>query len=183
MFLDNLLQYYSRNSVLPKHLIYDLVKGYCLPPDAAEQWHRYFAAIQQIHHGHEDYRAYISVDRLQTIENLSALCYMDLNDHFDQLQIVLLTIQQLLVEYGLFLAGPMTLPDVQAAYDQVRYQPCSCSSTLMQCDGVHFQGFQFSELHTRLLKFIYHAPGGLFQVQDEANPALLYINRYILKIQ
>ena len=53
----------------------------------------------------------------------------------------------------------------------------------MQCDGVHFLGFQFSGLHTRLLKFIYHVQGGLFQVQDDVNPAILYINRYIFKIE
>lgn len=155
----------------------------CLPPDAAEQWRTYLAEVQQIPFSHEDYRQYITVGRIQHIEDLSALCYMDLNDLFDQLQSVLLTIQQLLVEYGLFLNGPMAMTDVQAACDRVRYQPRSCSSTLMQCDGVHFLGFNFSALHTRLLKFTYHVQGGLFQVQDEINPALQYIDRYILKIQ
>lgn len=92
MFLDNMLQHYSRHSVLTKNLIHDLLQGYCLPPDAAEQWHIYLAEVQQIPHSHEDYREYITVGRLQHIEQLSAQCYMDHNDYFDQLQLVLSTI-------------------------------------------------------------------------------------------
>ena len=115
MFLDNMLEHYSRHNVLPKNLIHDLVQGYCLPPDAADQWRRYLAEVQQIPFGPGAYREYIQVGRLQHIGQFSALCYADHNDRFDQLHCVLYTIQQLLVEYGLFLAGPMTLPDVKAA--------------------------------------------------------------------
>jgi hypothetical protein len=92
----------------------------------------------------------------------------------DQLQLVLCTIQQLLVEHALYLHGPMSLSHIQAAEEHLQYQLPSH----IPINHVDFLGFNVQELHCNLLKFHYHKNDGiLYSKEGFSNYARVFLTK------
>jgi hypothetical protein len=123
LFLDNLLRHYSSHSVLPKYLVHDLTTGCFYAGLARIKWAIHLRQAQGAFTRTSDHRTYITENRLWMIQELQAQTYVEMTD--DQLQLVICTIQQLLVEHALYLHGPMSLSHVRAAEEHLQYQPPS----------------------------------------------------------
>lgn len=79
------------------------------------------------------------------------------------LRFVLLTLQQYLVEHGLFLNGEaLDWIAIQETYRTIQYQPLP--DNLTNLSG--FTGFNLRALHRILLKFWYYSGQGLLQDID-----------------
>jgi hypothetical protein len=156
LFLDALPRHYSSNSVLPKYLVHDLTTGCFYAGLARIRWAIHLCQAQgPLNNRTTDQRAYITEDRILMIKELPAQSYAEMTD--EQLQLVLCTIQQLLVEHALYLHGPMSLSSIQAAEDGLQYQ----SLSRFPINHGDFVGFNVQELHYHLLKFHYHKNGGI----------------------
>jgi hypothetical protein len=176
-FIDKLLRHYSSQNVHPIYVIQEIAYGRCfVNDDDRAYWELHIEEARRVSSDSGDYRQYLTLDRLRVVHSMALLSssYIQMSD--TDLSFVILTLQQYLVDLGLYLNGDvMDWTTIREIYSMIRYKPLPENPA--NING--FAGFNLCHLHSILLKFWYHSYNGLFQ--DISSPGQ-YITDFLSKL-
>ena len=165
LYLDRLLQFYAKQNMHPKYVVYNLHGGHFLFGQQQSRWREYFDDLPT---DTDSLRKFITLDRLQKISAYPIRTYADMSD--EELTVTMQAIQQFLVEYGIcFMNGPISSTEEMENYEGIPYFVGGPDT---------FIGFNFMRFHSHLLIFWYHDTDNLYSKEM----SLLYINSYMERL-